>query len=55
MLESAHLLIDERQGRVTAEARGVAGVGSIGILVAAKARGDVLAVRRAFNRRFRLR
>jgi hypothetical protein len=35
------LLIDERQGRLTAEAMGVAVVGSIGILIAAKVRGDV--------------
>jgi predicted nucleic acid-binding protein len=34
-------LIDERQGRLTAEAMGVAVVGSIGILIAAKVRGDV--------------
>lgn len=36
------LLIDERQGRLTAEAMGVAVVGSIGILIAAKARGDLV-------------
>jgi uncharacterized protein len=35
------LLIDERQGRLTAEGMGVAVVGSLGILVAAKTRGDV--------------
>ena len=35
------LLIDERQGRLTAEAMGVAVVGSIGVLIAAKVRGDV--------------
>ncbi len=38
------LLMDERQGRLTAEAMGVAVVGSIGILIAAKTRGDVIAV-----------
>ena len=38
------LLIDERQGRLTAEAMGVAVLGSIGILIAAKTRGDVPAV-----------
>lgn len=35
------LLIDERQGRLTAEGMGVPIVGSLGILVAAKARGDI--------------
>lgn len=35
------LLIDERQGRLTAEGMGVDVVGSLGILVAAKTRGDV--------------
>lgn len=35
------LLIDERQGRLTAEGMGVPVIGSIGILVAAKARGEV--------------
>lgn len=35
------LLIDERQGRLTAERMGVPVIGSIGILVAAKARGEV--------------
>lgn len=35
------LLIDERQGRLTAEAMGLPVVGSIGILIAAKVRGDV--------------
>lgn len=35
------LLIDERQGRLTAEGTGVSVIGSIGILVAAKARGEV--------------
>lgn len=34
----------ERQGRLTAEAMGVAVVGSIGILIAAKARGDLPAL-----------
>lgn len=38
------LLIDERQGRLTAEAMGVAVVGSIGVLIAAKVRGDVEAL-----------
>jgi hypothetical protein len=38
------LLIDERQGRLTAEAMGVAVVGSIGILIAAKVRGDLPAL-----------
>jgi hypothetical protein len=35
------LLIDERQGRLTAEGMGIAVIGSIGILVAAKARREV--------------
>jgi hypothetical protein len=34
-------LIDERQGRITAEGMGVRAVGSIGIVVAAEARGEV--------------
>ena len=38
------LLIDERQGRLTAEAMGVPVVGTIGILIAAKARGDLQAL-----------
>lgn len=43
-LGADRLLIDERQGRLTAEAMGVAVLGSIGILIAAKTRGDLLAV-----------
>jgi len=43
-LGAGRLLIDERQGRLTAEAMGVAVVGSIGILIAAKARGDLSAL-----------
>lgn len=43
-LGADRLLIDERQGRLTAEAMGVSVVGSIGILIAAKVRGDVPAV-----------
>ncbi len=43
-LRADRLLIDERQGRVTAEAMGVAVVGSVGILIAAKVRGDVPAL-----------
>ena len=43
-LRADRLLIDERQGRLTAEAMGVAVVGSIGILIAAKTHGDILAV-----------
>ena len=39
------LLIDERQGRLTAEGMGVRVIGSIGILIAAKERGEVEAVR----------
>lgn len=35
------LLIDERMGRLTAEALGVSVVGSLGVLIAAKVRGDV--------------
>lgn len=38
------LLIDERQGRMTAEAMGVPVVGSVGVLVAAKVRGDIAAI-----------
>ena len=38
------VLIDERQGRLSAEAMGLAVVGSIGILIAAKARGDIKAI-----------
>ena len=38
------LLIDERQGRLAAEGMGLPVVGSIGVLVAAKVRGDVAAV-----------
>lgn len=38
------LLIDERQGRLTAEGLGIPVIGSIGILIAAKARGEVHAV-----------
>ncbi len=38
------LLIDERQGRATAEAMGVPVLGSIGVLIAAKARGRIPAV-----------
>lgn len=43
-LKADRLLIDERQGRLTAEAMGVAVVGSVGILVAAKTRGDILSI-----------
>ncbi len=43
-LGADRLLIDERQGRLTAEAMGVAVVGSIGILIAAKVRGEVPAL-----------
>lgn len=35
------LLIDERQGRLTAEGMGLTVIGSLGVLVAAKARGEV--------------
>ena len=38
------LLIDERQGRLTAEALGVPVVGSVGVLIAAKVRGDIAAI-----------
>ncbi len=38
------LLIDERQGRMTAEAMGVPVVGSVGVLIAAKVRGDIAAI-----------
>lgn len=38
------LLIDERQGRLAAEGLGITVVGSVGILVAARGRGDILAV-----------
>lgn len=38
------LLIDERQGRLTAESMGLTVVGSVGILIAAKTRGDVPAI-----------
>lgn len=38
------LLIDERQGRLAAEGMGLRVLGSIGVLVAAKARGEVAAV-----------
>jgi hypothetical protein len=40
-LRADRLLIDERQGRLTAEGMRVPVIGSIGILVAAKARGEV--------------
>ena len=43
-LGADRLLIDERQGRLTAETMGVAVVGSIGILIAAKVRGEVTAL-----------
>ena len=42
--DADRLLIDERQGRLTAESMGVAVIGSVGILVAAKVRGDVPAL-----------
>lgn len=35
------LVIDERQGRLTAEAMGVRIVGTVGVLIAARERGDV--------------
>lgn len=38
------LLIDERQGRLTAEGMGIAVIGSVGILIAAKGRGEIVAV-----------
>lgn len=43
-LRADRLLIDERQGRLTAEAMGVSVIGSIGILIAAKAHGDIPAL-----------
>lgn len=38
------LLIDERQGRLAAEGLGLTVVGSIGVLVAARARGELATV-----------
>ena len=35
------LLIDERQGRLTAEGMGLSVVGSVGVLIAAKLRGEI--------------
>jgi predicted nucleic acid-binding protein len=42
--QADRLLIDERQGRIAAESMGVAIIGSVGILIAAKTRGDINAV-----------
>jgi len=44
-MRAAWLLIDERQGRLTALTLGIGVIGSIGILIAAKSRGDIGAVR----------
>lgn len=41
---AAWLLIDERQGRLAAEGMGLSVIGSIGVLVAAKVRGDLTAI-----------
>ena len=38
------LLMDERQGRLTAEAMGIHVIGTIGLVVAARRRGDLAAV-----------
>lgn len=38
------LLIDERQGRMTAEVMRVLVVGSVGVLIAAKVRDDIAAI-----------
>lgn len=39
--QATWLVIDERQGRLTAEGMGVPIVGTLGVLIAAKERGDI--------------